>query len=175
MTTERKDCVKHYLLTWYGITDLRAALGLEPTDGPILSALKTRKYTDVVVLANTNPAKSPYGITDELRAQWEQWRNHDLETRRHFPREQAQQFMDALSNTELGHKLFSDWLKIELATNGVSCNIQVIPRVLGHLNDAQGIFDSAAFAVSLALTDTSEKTITTYVSPGTPVMPIHGR
>jgi hypothetical protein len=31
--------MKQYLLTWYGITDLRAALGLDPTDGPILLSL----------------------------------------------------------------------------------------------------------------------------------------
>jgi len=64
----------------------------------------------------------------------------------------------------------TDWLKTELATNEVPCNIQVISWELRHLNDAQGIFDAAASAVSLALADASEKTITTYVSPGTPVM-----
>ena len=36
-----------YLLTWYGITDLRAALGLEELGGPVLGALKTNDYTDV--------------------------------------------------------------------------------------------------------------------------------
>lgn len=56
--------MKHYLLTWYGVTDLRAALGLQPTDGPILSPLKTKKYTDIVILAYTNPGKSPSGFTD---------------------------------------------------------------------------------------------------------------
>lgn len=162
--------MKHYLLTWYGVTDLRAALGLEPTDGPILSALKTKKYTDVVVLAYTNPVKSPYGITDELRAQWEQWRTRDVETRCQFPREQSQQFVDALSNTELGHKLFAEWLRRELSANGVAIDIQVVAKELRHLNDAQGIFDAASASVSHALADTSEKTITTYVSPGTPVM-----
>lgn len=43
--TEGVNRVKRYLLTWYGITDLRAALGVEATDGPILSALKTGRYT----------------------------------------------------------------------------------------------------------------------------------
>ncbi|MFA7308367.1 MAG: DUF1887 family CARF protein [Hyphomicrobium sp.] len=162
--------MKHYLLTWYGITDLRAALGLEPTDGPILSALKIKKYTDVVILAYTNPNKSSQGFAGELRAKWEKWRTSDLETRLQIPRDKAQQSVDALSNTESGHMLFADWLKTELATNGVSCNIQVISRELRHLNDAQAIFDAAAFAVSHALADTSEKTITAYVSPGTPVM-----
>jgi hypothetical protein len=162
--------MKHYLLTWYGITDLRAALGLEPTDGPILSALKTKKYSDVIILAYTNPSKSPHGFTDENRAKWMKWRTSDLETRLQFPRDKAQHFVDALSNTESGHVLFTDWLKTELAAGGIPCNIQVVPRELRHLNDAQAIFDAAASAVTLALDDASEKTITTYVSPGTPVM-----
>ncbi len=119
MTTERKDCIKHYLLTWYGITDLRAALGLEQTDGPILSALRTKKYTDIVILAYTNPGRSPHGFTDESRAKWMKWRTSDLETRLQFPRDKAQQFVDALSNTEPWHVLFTDWLKTELAANGV--------------------------------------------------------
>jgi len=162
--------MKHYLLTWYGITDLRAALGLEPTDEPILSALKTKKYTDAVILAYTNPGKSPCGFTYEIRAEWEKWRTADLETRLKFPRDKAQQLVDVLSNTESGHVLFTDWLKTELAAGGIPCNIQLVPWALRHLNDAQAIFDAAASAVKLALDDASEKTITTYVSPGTPVM-----
>jgi len=169
-TIERKDYMKHYLLTWYGITDLRAALGLEATDGPILSALMTQKYTDVVILAYSNPRKSPDGFTKEIRTKWENWRTADLETRLRFPRDKAQQFLDAVSNTEAGHTLFVDWLKTELQNNGVSCNIQLLPRELSRLNDAQSIFAAAAFALKLALDDASEKTITTYVSPGTPVM-----
>ncbi len=162
--------MKHYLLTWYGITDLRAALGLEPTDGPVLSALKTQKFTDVIILAYTNPGKSQQGFTDEARAKWEKWRTADLETRLQFPRDKGQQFVDAVSNTETGHKLFEDWLKTELTTNGISCNIQIIRQELRYLNDAQAIYDAAANALKLALSDASEKTLTTYVSPGTPVM-----
>jgi len=162
--------MKHYLLTWYGITDLRAALGLEPTEGPILCALKAGKFTDVVILAYTKPGKSANGFTADVRTKWEKWRTADLEMRLQLPRDKAQQFVDAVSNTEAGHTLFVDWLKTELATIGVPCNIQVVSRELRHLNDARAIFDAAASAVNLALTDASEKTITTYVSPGTPVM-----
>jgi hypothetical protein len=31
--------MKKFLLTWYGITDFRASLGFENTDGPIAGAL----------------------------------------------------------------------------------------------------------------------------------------
>jgi hypothetical protein len=162
--------MKHYLLTWYGITDLRAALGLEPTDGPILSALKTGKFTDVVILAYTNPSKSQHGYSNDARTQWENWRTSDPETRLQIPRDIAQQAVDDVSNTETGHVLFTDWLKTQLETNGIPCNMVVIPQELKHLNDAQAIFDAAASAVKLTLEDDCEKSITTYVSPGTPVM-----
>lgn len=162
--------MKHYLLTWYGVTDLRAALGFGPTDGPILSALKTKKYTDVVILAYTNPNKSSQGFTVEIRAKWEKWRGSDVETRLQMPRDIEQQIVDAVANTDAGHEIFNDWLTTELKANGVCCAIQIMSRELRHLNDAPGIFDAAAFAVTHALADTSEKTITTYVSPGTPVM-----
>jgi hypothetical protein len=162
--------MKHYLLTWYGITDLRAALGLELTDGPILSALKTGKFTDVVILAYTNPGKDKSAFSGDLRAKWEIWRVSDLEARLKFPRDKAQQFVDAVSNTATGHTLFIDWLKVELSAARISCNIQIIPKELKKLNDAQGIFIAAASAVKLALSDVSEKSLTSYVSPGTPVM-----
>ena len=49
--------MKKYLLTWYGITDLRAAMGLEKSDGPVLGALRAGNYTDVCILAYTNKEK----------------------------------------------------------------------------------------------------------------------
>lgn len=162
--------MKRYLLTWYGITDLRAALGLEATDGPIRNALKTGNYTDVVILAYTNPNKDPNAFTADLRAKWEKWRTADLETRLKFPGDKAQQFVDGVSNTAAGHALFIDWLKVELVNAGISCNIQLIPQELKHLNDARGIYNAAASALRLALDDVGEKTLTVFVSPGTPVM-----
>ncbi|HOD20424.1 MAG TPA: DUF1887 family CARF protein [Candidatus Fermentibacter daniensis] len=162
--------MKHYLLSWYGITDLRAALGLEPTDGPILSALKTKKYTDAVILAYTNPAKSCQDPTIIANTRWNRWKTSDPEARLHFPRDEAQQLVDDVSNTETGQGLFMDWLQSKLDACGVICNIVVIPKELKHLNDAQAIFDAAASAVKLTLEDDCEKTITTYISPGTPIM-----
>lgn len=162
--------MKHYLFTWYGITDLRAALGLELTDGPILSALKAHTFTDVVILAYTNPAKDQNGFTSELRANWEELKDKYLETLVTFPRDQTQQFVDAVSNTVTGHNLFMNWLETELATAGILCNIQIIPQELKHLNDAQGIYNAAASALKCALADPDKKTLTSFISPGTPVM-----
>ncbi len=49
--------MKKYLLTWHGLTDLRASFGLENT-GPVLSALLAEDYTDVVILGYTKNEKS---------------------------------------------------------------------------------------------------------------------
>ncbi|MCS5782075.1 hypothetical protein LNP24_28085 [Klebsiella pneumoniae subsp. pneumoniae] len=49
--------LKKYLMTWYGMTDFRASLGLEQTTGPVLGALLAEDYTDVVILGFTRPVK----------------------------------------------------------------------------------------------------------------------
>lgn len=133
--------MKHYLLTWYGTTDLRAALGVEDTDGPVLSALATGEYTDAIVLAYTNPEKLAAGLG-----------------------------VDELSNTAVGHERFTEWLRAQLEDRGVPVTVQVIPHELKELNDAAGIYNAAASAVQMALQDSDAKQVTTYVSPGTPVM-----
>lgn len=162
--------MKHYLLTWYGITDLRAALGFEATAGPILSALKAGGITDVIILAYTNPAKDPNAFTDDLRAKWEKLRQAELETRLLLPRNEVQEIVDAVNSTKVGHTLFVDWVKKELALAGVSCHVQFIPQELKHLNDAMGIYHAAVSALKLALGNVEAKTLTVFVSPGTPVM-----
>lgn len=162
--------MKNYLLTWYGITDLRAALGLESSDGPVLSALKTGQFSDVIILAYSKVGKTSDKFSPEHREQWQQWRKSSLETRLELPRSEGQQLVDHVSNTKTAHELFEDWLRAELVSRDVNCTIQVIPQKLRQLNDATAIFNAATSAVKLALSDTDEKTITTYVSPGTPVM-----
>jgi len=162
--------MKHYLLTWYGITDLKASLGLEETDGPILGALKTGNYTDIVILAYTNPSKDKNALTDALRGEWEKIRTEPLEKRLAFPRDKTYQLVEASSNTDTGHTIFINWLKSELSAAGINVNIQIIPRELKHLNDADGIYRAASSALKFASDDNSEKTLTSFVSPGTPVM-----
>ena len=149
--------MKHYLLTWYGMTDLRAALALDATDGPVLNALKTGDYTDVVILAYTDPGKtgSSAGAAPPSSV---------------LTRDGAQRATDAVSNTPAGHNLFAAWLTKSLAAGGLTARVRVVPQVLTHLNDAAGIHNAASTAVRMALSDPSEKQITTYVSPGTPVM-----
>ncbi|KQY62392.1 Card1-like endonuclease domain-containing protein [Nocardioides sp. Root140] len=162
--------MKHYLLTWYGMTDLRAALGLEETDGPVLSALKTGDHSDAVILAYTNPAKDQSAFTGKLRDHWEACASNSRPGRPTLTREEVQYLVDAVSNTDAGHQLFATWLQDRLSALGVKVTMQVIPRTLKQLNDAPGIYDAAASAVRVALNDPADKQVTTYVSPGTPVM-----
>ena len=162
--------MRHYLLTWYGMTDLRSALGLEETDGPVLSALKTGDYSDVVILAYTSPGKQQHAFVGPLREEWEEWVTAPTSERPLLSRDQVHRFVDALSNTDSGHEVFTEWLRSELTALGVVVEIQVIPVELRHLNDAPGIYAAAAAAVRVALDDPVDKRVTTYVSPGTPVM-----
>jgi hypothetical protein len=162
--------MKYYLLTWYGITDLNASLGFEATDGPILSALKTGDFTDIIILAYTNPAKDQNFFKGDLRVEWEKWQTIPSENRPVLSREKTQEFIDALSNTETGHTLFIEWLKTKLTAVKVNVNIQTVSKELKHLNDANGIYQASASALKLALDDAGEKTLTSFVSPGTPVM-----
>lgn len=148
-----KTEMKHYLLSWYGITDLRAALGVESSDGPVLSALKTGEYTDLVLLAYTDEGKEEPQVVSAGSAQ-DSLRDH----------------LDAIKNTAEAHKTFVDWLQRTLADAGLDVRIQLLPQSLSRLNDAAGIHAAASSAVRIALADPERSLLTTYVSPGTPVM-----
>jgi len=78
--------MKKYLLTWYGITDLRASLGFEKSDGPVLGALKSGDYTDVIILGYTNSSKQDPSI-QEIEKPTDEWK-----------------IIDQYSNTQSGHK-----------------------------------------------------------------------
>lgn len=162
--------MKHYLLTWYGLTDFRAALGVEATVGPVLSALKTGDYSDAVILAYTDPNKGHGDFDATTRERWQAWATNPVPGRASLPQNEAQQFVDALSNTEAGHQVFIEWLQHQLTELGIEVSIQLVQKPLGHLNDASGIYEAAASAIRLTLQDPARRQVTTYVSPGTPVM-----
>jgi len=162
--------MKHYLLTWYGLTDFRAALGVEDTDGPVLSALKTGDYSDAVILAYTDPDKGQHALSATTQERWERWASSPATGRAPLSENEVQQFVDGLSNTEAGHELFTVWLRNNLSELGIEVTIQVLPRHLKHLNDASAIYEAASEAIRLALRDPARKQLTTYLSPGTPVM-----
>lgn len=157
---------KHYLLTWYGITDMRAALRLESADGPVLCALRTGNYTDAVILGYTNPNKPKEGFSSALRKEWENLRSELEKNRLAYPRKEAQVMVDAVCNTETGHAIFCDFIK----GAGLPVQVKFVPQVLSHLNDARAIDEAAREALRVALSGEEEKDITCFLSPGTPVM-----
>ena len=161
--------MRSYLLTWYGITDLRAALGFEDSGGPILGALTTRKYTHVLVLAYTDPTKAgPDAVsaqdhcTSRLQAGtaagWKPSRQEQIET------------VDALANTPRGHEWFRNWLHGEIKRRGLGVSIRIVEKDLESLSDARGTYDAASEALDVVLATEGEKEVTVYLSPGTPVM-----
>ena len=161
--------MRSYLLTWYGITDLRAALGFEDSGGPILGALSTGKYTHVLVLAYTDPTKAG---SDAVSAQnhsvsrlqaggeagWKPSRQEQIET------------VDALANTPRGHEWFRSWLHGEIKRRGLGVSIRIVEKDLESLSDARGAYDAASEALDIVVATKGEKEVTVYLSPGTPVM-----
>lgn len=45
--------MKEYLVSWYGITDFKASLGIEKS-GPLLGAILSSHYTEIQLLGYTN-------------------------------------------------------------------------------------------------------------------------
>lgn len=162
--------MKHYLLTWYGITDLRAALGFEEAGGPVLGALKTGGYTDVLVLAYTNPGKVGQEITQTQRA-WIELISTAVSGSLHdFSRSQQDEIVDAFSNTPAGHTLYNTWLIEEIGKLGLTVRVRMCVKELSFLNDSKGIYEAASQVLDIAVSEAEERNITFYLSPGTPVM-----
>jgi hypothetical protein len=133
--------MKKYLLTWYGMSDLRAATGDGDSIGPILSALKTGLYTDVIILGYTAIDKVVPDSLDPFE----------------------------ISNTEKAHNVFISYIKTQLSTLNLSVDINFISVELSKLNDSEGIYNAAMNALQVTVADNSNE-ITLYISPGTPVM-----
>lgn len=153
--------MKKYLMTWYGMTDLRASLGLEQRTGPVLGALVAEDYTDVVILGFTNPDKSEKDV-EALQKNFVSTDNSDPAT--------AGKFLDLFSNTEEAHTHFIQWLQKQLLDAGKNVAVRFHPVSLKHLNDTEGIYDAATECLSAVSMAEGEKLVTLYLSPGTPVM-----
>ena len=97
--------MKELLLTWYGITDLRAALGFETGDGPVVGAVRAHPYTGVVVLGYVRPdeqATDQEAFTRELRSTHEEMERGD--------RAAAGRFVARFANTPAAHQHVEAWL-----------------------------------------------------------------
>ncbi len=163
--------MKRFLLTWYGITDLRASLGFEENGGPILAALMTREYSHVLILAYTDPAKTGpdvRGVQDKSVAAMARATAEPGAPKLSWT--DQVQAVDAFSNTPEGHSLFRDWLHAEIGRRDLGVDIRVVPKELASLNDSKGIYNAAAEALDVVLDVEGDKELTLYLSPGTPVM-----
>lgn len=157
--------MKKILMTWYGITDLRASLGLEYSQGPILSALLAEEYTDVLILGYTNKEKQKIDESTFEKDLIEAKNNFETNNQ-----SEVWNFINKYSNTEIGHKHFIKWLKSQLEESKKSTKIIFLPIELAHLNDTEGIYDVATRALDLVANFNAKKEVSFYLSPGTPVM-----
>jgi len=161
--------MKRFLLTWYGITDFNASLGFENTDGPIAAALADETYSDVIILGYT---RADNGSNELIETQ--KTFAHELSSIRKTGLEKdwktTSLFVSRFANTAVAHEHFESWLKAKATTLGCDANICLKSETLSHLNDTEGIYAGAMRALDRVERESSEKFVTLYLSPGTPVM-----
>ena len=161
--------MKKFLLTWYGITDFRASLGFENTDGPIAGALAGESYSDVIILGYTR-ADSDSNELIEVQKTFE----YELSSIRKAGLEKdwkaTSQFVSRFANTAVAHEHFQSWIKTRAATLGCDSCISLKSEKLGHLNDTEGIYAGAMRVLDRVERESGEKFVTLYLSPGTSVM-----
>lgn len=158
---------KHYLLSWYGITDLRAAMGFD-FQGPVFGALKTGHFDSAIILAYSKSKDwTPEQYAEQEKAIEEL--NTYTGDKSTAPREASLRFIDALANTPSGHRFYREWLTGQLAQAGISTEIVMHECFLKELNDTEGIYFSAVRALQ-EVRKNEAASITAYLSPGTPVM-----
>jgi hypothetical protein len=160
--------MKKFLLTWYGITDFRASLGFENTDGPIAAALAAETYSDVVVLCYTrlddpaDEAAAQASFDAELAAIHQAGQHKDWKV--------TGDFVTRFANTPAAHAHFARWLQGRADATGAATKIWFKSEKLRELNDTEGIYACAMRALDFAANASGEKLVTLYLSPGTPVM-----
>ena len=153
--------MKKLLLTWYGMTDLRASFGVEDTIGPILSLLNENYYDDVFILCHTqNNKETPQSFQDDL--------NKVKETSKTGNNSVVRDFVQKYSNTQLAHNVYAQWLLDKIPNKNI--NITFNPVVLDRLNDSDGIYTIVDKVMGIVKSITGEKEIHLFLSPGTPVM-----
>ncbi|WP_458400436.1 Card1-like endonuclease domain-containing protein [Mailhella sp.] len=148
-----------FLISWYGITDLRAALGLETETGPVLGALLAEDYTDVIILAYTRPEKNGDGESFEQKREKITSVGEGLNS-----------LVESMANTPEAHELFKGWLLERLTREEKSTNVHLHPIFLDHLNDSEGIYQAVLKVLELVSELDEDVPCTLFLSPGTPVM-----
>jgi hypothetical protein len=161
--------MKKIMLTWYGITDLRASLGFENTEGPIANALAVESYSDVVVLCYTradNDSKECIESQKTFAFELDLIRNSGQER----DWKTTSQFISKFANTTVAHEHFEAWLKKKAFNLDSGGSISFRSEKLCELNDTEGIYAGAMRAMDWVARESGEKLVSLYLSPGTPVM-----
>ncbi len=161
--------MKKFLLTWYGITDFRASLGFENTQGPIAAALAAEDYSEVVILGYTRNDLQDHVPTPTCA---------ELATRLaaiHAANQQVDRgvtnnFISTFANTPAAHEHYVRWLEAQLQKLCRHARISFRSETLRELNDSEGIYACAMRALDFVAKAAGEKLVTLYLSPGTPVM-----
>ena len=161
--------MRKFLLTWYGITDFRASLGFENSDGPIAAALAAEAYSDVVILCYTRADNDSNECVEaqkcfaaKLASIRDAGQEKDWKT--------TGEFVSRFANTAIAHEHFIGWLKARVQNADGSVKICYKSEKLRELNDTEGIYACAMKALDWVAQEAGEKLVTLYLSPGTPVM-----
>ena len=149
--------MKKILLSWYGITDLRASLGIEYTNGPIFSALESQEFDKAIILGFTDKNKQNIDFYDELPIIKDKFQENDIKS--------VIEFTKKVANTPIAHQHFLNWLKSNTTTP-----IEFYEAYLKELNDTDGIYEIANKIFDNVALMEGEKEVYFYLSPGTPVM-----
>lgn len=149
-----------YLLTWYGITDLKASLNMIPSGGPIHGALATEAYDGIVVLAYTNPENEALSSAERAKL---------LNTVAASDEEYPPGFW-RVANTSTAHHHYHAWLTEQAEQLGLTTEIHLQSVVLEHLHDTRGIYNIAVQSLNLIASMPGTHEVTLFLSPGTPVM-----
>ncbi|CAB3910185.1 hypothetical protein LMG26846_04969 [Achromobacter insuavis] len=160
--------MKKFLLTWYGITDFRASLGFENTEGPIAGALAVEAYSDVVVLCYTRIDEPADEV--EAQASFDAALAAIHAAGQHQDWKVTGEFVSRFANTPAAHAHFANWLNGKVQAAGGQTDIWFKSEKLRELNDTDGIYACAMRALDFAAKASGEKLVTLYLSPGTPVM-----
>ena len=155
--------MREYLVSWYGITDFKASLGIE-NSGPLLGAVTSTNYTDIQILGYT---KSEDAVEQEFE---DELKNLDV-----TDKVSANDFVYRWANTTPAHKYFIRWLESKIPenpANPINVSLGFTPVKLKRLNDTEGIYAAAVHLLeTIADGCAAEETfVTLFLSPGTPVM-----
>ena len=159
--------MRELLLTWYGITDLRASLGFDAGDGPIVGALKAHPYTGVIVLGYVKPEDRTTAPDGDTFARELQATRDAIEV---GDRGAASGFVTRFANTRVAHQHFESWLRARVDGLSPGTEVSVTGQVLSGLNDTEGIYAGAVRALEAVAQDPEPSHVSLYLSPGTPTM-----